>query len=186
MPPVTGSSPSAARCDTRRVEPQPTIELDESFVLDGWTPGDAAAHRRFAEDETAARFLGWTVPEARAQPNSHYLAVVERFRSEWAEGSRLSFAIRSRVTGEAVGAVELRPSGTSVAVSYLVARDFRGRGLASLALVAVLGWAKDAVGAERALLTCHVENVASQRVALRCGFRLERRGRADLHFCREL
>jgi hypothetical protein len=35
--------------------------------------------------------------------------VIQQFRDEWLAGLRLSLAIRRRTTGEAVGAVELRP-----------------------------------------------------------------------------
>ncbi len=164
----------------------PVIPLDDTFVLDGWKAGDAAAHRAFAEDVDAARFLGWTVEEARAHPNRYYASVVRRFEDEWAAGSRLSLAIRRVVTGEAVGAVELRPAGDAAAVSYLVAPRLRGQALAPRALDAFLGWAKRELSLRRALLTCHVENVASQRVAAKCGFTLIDRSGNDLRFGRDL
>ncbi|MGZ3356356.1 MAG: GNAT family N-acetyltransferase [Gaiellaceae bacterium] len=121
-------------CDTQVVEPPPTLEVDDDFVLDGWRADDVPSQRWFAEDEDAARFFGWTIEQARAQPDSHYVAVVRRFRDEWAAGTRLSLAIRQRVTGRAVGAVELRPNAGTVEVSYLVAPDYRGQGLAPRAL----------------------------------------------------
>src|SRR5690348_8236166 len=102
----------------------PVLPLDDEYVLDGWRVADAAAHRAFAEDPVAARFLGWTVEEARAQPDDHYVAVVKRFREDWASGSRFSLAIRRRATGEAVGAVEIRPAAEIVQVSYPSPRPF--------------------------------------------------------------
>jgi hypothetical protein len=89
------------------VQEPPIIAVDEMFVLDRWRADDAAAHRALAEDPTAARFLGWTVEEARAQPDSHYHGVVQQFANDWIGGSRFSLAIRRRQTGEAVGAIEL-------------------------------------------------------------------------------
>ena len=65
----------------------PTIELDDAFVLDGWRLEDAASHRTFAEDADAARFLGWTVEEARAAPDSYY---VDGMRQLW---SRRRFGV---------------------------------------------------------------------------------------------
>jgi RimJ/RimL family protein N-acetyltransferase len=168
------------------MRPPPRIPLDEAFVLDAWKAEDAAAHRTFAEDADAARFLGWTVEEARAQPDSHYASVVQRFQDEWAAGSRLSVAIRRVDTGEAVGAVELRPAGEVADVSYLVAPRLRGRGLAPRALQALLGWASRELPLRRAVLTCHVHNVASQRVAAKCGFALIARSGDELRFARDL
>jgi RimJ/RimL family protein N-acetyltransferase len=164
----------------------PPIRVDDEYVLDSWRLQDAPAHRSFAEDEVAARFLGWSVEEARAQPDSHYVGVVRRFQDAWDTRSRLSLAIRRLATGEAVGAVELRPSGDVVEVSYLVAREFRARGVATRALTAFLDWAAQELGARRAVLSCRVDNLASQRVAAKCGF--ERIGRVgdELRFVRRL
>ncbi len=164
----------------------PMIQLDETFVLDGWRAGDTAAHRAFGEDADAARFFGWTVEEARAQPDSHYVGVVQQFQDEWATGSRLSLAIRRRATGEAVGAVELRPTGDTAEVSYLVAPELRGQALAPRALDALLEWARRDLSLRRALLNCHVENVASQRVAAKCGFTFAARDGDELRFSRDL
>lgn len=144
------------------------------------------AHRAFAEEADAARFLGWTVEEARVQPDSHYVGVVERLQNEWASGSRLSLALRRRSTGEAVGAVELRPAGDAAEVSYLVAGELRGQGLAPRALNALLSWAKCELSLPRAVLSCHVENIASQKVAGKCGFTLIARDGDELRFARDL
>jgi RimJ/RimL family protein N-acetyltransferase len=168
------------------MRPPPRIPLDDAFVLDAWRIEDAAAHRAFAEDADAARFLGWTVEEARAQPDSHYASVVRRFQDEWAAGSRLSAAIRSVDTGEAVGAVELRPAGDGAEVSYLVAPRLRGQAIAPRALQALLGWARRELRLRHAFLTCHVENVASQRVARKCGFTLIAKRGEELRFGRDL
>ena len=164
----------------------PTIELDDAFVLDGWRLEDAASHRTFAEDADAARFLGWTVEEARAAPDSYYVDGVRQFQDEWAAGSRLSLVIRQRATGEAVGAVELRPEGDVARVSYVVAPAFRGQGLAPRALDAFLEWAGRELSLRRALLSCQVENLASQRVAAKCSFTLAAHEGDELRFCRDL
>jgi RimJ/RimL family protein N-acetyltransferase len=164
----------------------PTIRLDHEFVLEGWRAEDAASHRTFAEDAVAARFFGWTVEEARAQPDAHYIGVIQRFQNDWVSGSRLSLAIRRVTTGEAVGAVELRPVDDAVEVSYLVAPAFRGQALASRALSALLDWATHELSVSRALLNCDVENVASRRVAEKCGFTLAQRYGNELLFIRHL
>jgi RimJ/RimL family protein N-acetyltransferase len=167
--------------------PPPTIQIDSQFVLDGWKSEDASAHREFAEDAEAARFFGWTVEDAQALPDSHYGGVVERFQAEWVEGSRLSFAVRDSATGRAVGAVELRPCEDAVMeVSYVVARPLRRRGLASSAVAAVLAWAKRDLGVATVRLTCHPDNLASRKVAQKCGFRQETSDASEMRFTRHL
>ena len=168
------------------MQPPPTLEVDDDLVLTGWRLGDAASHRRFAEDEDAARFLGWTVDEARAQPDSHYVDVVRRFQREWRAGTRLSLAIRRRDTGRAVGAVELRPDEATVEVSYLVEPECRGQGIAARALTTMLDWATRELRARRALLSCHVDTLASRSVAAKCGFEQTGRDGDELHFARDL
>src|SRR6059058_4364613 len=108
------------------MEASPTIPLDDSFVLDGWRVDDAASHRGFAERAAAASFFGWTVEEARAQPEARYIGVIQRFQDDWVSGSRLSLAIRRVTTGEAVGAVELRLSMTPWRCPISWRRGFAG------------------------------------------------------------
>ena len=169
------------------MEPPPTIHIDRQFVLDGWQTEDASAHRDFAEDAESARFFGWTVEEAQALPDAHYADVVERFKTEWVEGSRLSFAIRDVATGRAVGAVELRPlEDATMEVSYVVAPALRRRGLASRAVAALLSWAKEDLGVGNVLLNCHADNLASQRVAEKCGFKELSSDASEMRFARDL
>jgi RimJ/RimL family protein N-acetyltransferase len=167
------------------VEP-PTLPLDSQFTLDGWKLEDASAHRDFAEDAEAARFLGWTVEDARSLPDAHYVGVVERFQAEWNDGSRLSLAIRNTASGQAVGAVELRPRDDAMEISYVVAPALRRRGLASRAVVAVLSWAKRELNVAVVRLSCHPDNLASRRVAEKCGFAIVGSDTSEIRFARNL
>jgi RimJ/RimL family protein N-acetyltransferase len=58
-------------------------------------------------------------------------------------------------------------------LGYLVARAARGRGVATWIVGELTRWAFDEVGALRATLLIHVDNIASQRVAERCGYTRE-------------
>ena len=58
----------------------------------------------------------------------------------------------------------------------------RGRGIATHATRLMAGWAFDTLGVTRLELTCGPDNVASQRVAQRCGFVREGVLRAHLPF----
>jgi RimJ/RimL family protein N-acetyltransferase len=150
----------------------PLIAVDDAFVLDRWRPADGPALRRFDLDPDTARFFGYAVEEAAAMPASHYDGD-ERARGSlraWREGRQLNLAIRRRPGGEAVGWVELRPDGEQAEVSYNVAAELRGQGIAPRALSAFLVWAASQIGLRQAHLACHVDNAASRRVAEKCEF----------------
>ncbi len=154
----------------RSVEPT-AIALNESFYLEGPPrPEDASAHRLLALDPDAARFFGWTIEQARSQPASYFDEIIQQFVREWHEGRTFNFSIRRRGDGNAVGAVELRLSGDEANVSYLVAAELRGHGLATHALEALLTWGARELALDQVNLACHVENVASRRVAEKCKF----------------
>jgi RimJ/RimL family protein N-acetyltransferase len=169
----------------RTVEP-PSIVLDELFLLDARRVEDAVVQRRLDMDPATARFFNWTVEQAESQPDSHFEDVTRRFAREWNAGTRFSLTIRRRSSGEPVGWVELRPSGDEAEVSYMVAPELRGQGIAPRALAAMLDWGARELGLRYAKLGCHIDNAASRRVAEKCGFELVGRNDDELRFRRRL
>ena len=166
----------------------PLITMGDGFVLDRWRVRDSDALRRFDLDPEAARFFGWTVEAARDLPDEHYDGP-SRERAcleEWKAGNRLNLAIRCQGNGQAVGFVELRPDGATAEVSYMVCAEMRGQELAPRALNAFLDWATEALCLRTAVLTCHVENRASQRVADKCRFTRLAHDGANLQYERQL
>lgn len=150
----------------------PLIVVDGSCVLDRWRPADGPALRRFDLDPDTARFFGYSVEQAAAMPDSHYDGDT-RTRGNlraWREGRQLNLAIRRSSDGEAVGWVELRRAGEQAEVSCNVTAELRGQGIAPRALSALFVWAASQIGLRRAHLACHVDNVASRRIAEKCGF----------------
>jgi RimJ/RimL family protein N-acetyltransferase len=95
-------------------------------------------------------------------------------------------AIRRRADGEAVGWIELQPVGNHAEVSYNVTADLRGQGIAPRALNAFLTWAAEHIDLRRAHLASHVDNLASRRVAEKCGFVLVGREGDEYQFQRDL
>jgi RimJ/RimL family protein N-acetyltransferase len=167
----------------------PVIVLDDVFVLDPARSEDAPADRRFALDPDAARFFGWTVEQACAQADSHYEEGIRRSAREWRDGTCFSLTIRRRSNGEPVGSVQLRPRPEShgdVDVAYMVAPELRGRGIAPTAVEAMLAWGAQELGLRRAHIGCHVDNLASRRVAEKCGFELVTGDGDELRFRRDI
>jgi RimJ/RimL family protein N-acetyltransferase len=95
-------------------------------------------------------------------------------------------AARVDGSGEAFAAVDgdggflglaLAPSidreAAEVELGYIVAPAARGRGVAQRMLRVLTAWAFAEAGAQRIVLIINVENVASERVAERCGYTRE-------------
>ncbi len=158
------------------------------FALDRGRSNDGAALRRLHLDPDTARFFGYTVEQAQARPDSHYdgdMRARGNLRA-WREGKQLNLAIRRRADGEAVGWVELQPVGNQAEVSYNVTADLRGQGIAPHALNAFLTWATEHIDLRRAYLASHVDNLASRRVAEKCGFVLAGLEGDEYRFQRDL
>jgi RimJ/RimL family protein N-acetyltransferase len=184
---TSSSDPPGPERVWRPLKP-PLIVVDPSFVLDRWRPSDGAALRRFDLDPDTARFFGYTVEQAHAMPDSHYdgdMRARENLRA-WREGKQLNLAIRRRADGEAVGWVELQPVGNQAEGSYNVTADLRGQGIAPRAFNAFLTWAAEHIDLRLAHLASHVDNLASRRVAEKCGFVLVGREGDEYHFQRDL
>lgn len=99
---------------------------------------------------------------------------IQQSNERWS-GGNARFAIVDSESGDFLGQVGMGVSWRqrSGEVYYWVARQARGRGVASMATGLVADWAFDVVGIERLFLLTHLENEASQRVAKRCGFTRE-------------
>ncbi len=110
---------------------------------------------------------------------------------EWQQRAGAHLAIEHATFGGFCGMIALNRLDhlyLSAWIGYWVAADHRGQSLATQAARIVVRWAFESVGAERLSLTAEPENVASQRVAEKCGFVREgvmrmavrgRRGRND-------
>jgi len=101
---------------------------------------------------------------------------IDRYEEGRLDGSREGFAIEDAATAAFLG-LALAPSidreGQSAELGYIVAREARGRGVASDALRLLTDWAFSELGARRLELLIAVENEASKRVAERCGYERE-------------
>jgi RimJ/RimL family protein N-acetyltransferase len=89
------------------------------------------------------------------------------------EGTRAAFAILEEESGEFVGfaaLVRIDPDAREAEAGYIVSRRARGHGVAVRALRLLTEWALDELALERVELRITPENMASIRVAERCGY----------------
>lgn len=134
---------------------------DDLIQLRPYTEADIPALVAALQDPDIPRFTRVPSPYGEAQA-----------REFLASDTELSFAIveAGRLVG---GAGLLRAAEGRVEVGYWVARDARGRGVATRAVRLLARLAFDELGFERVELHADVENLASHRVAENAGFTRE-------------
>jgi RimJ/RimL family protein N-acetyltransferase len=138
-----------------------------------WTEADVPDIVRAFTDPVMRRFswrtTRYTETDARAD-----LARQERARSR---GEALHFAAVEPGDGNVVlggvGLSEVRAELGCAAIGYWLTPAARGRGAATQAVTLLARWAFAELGLARLELTCGPDNLASQRVAERCGFTRE-------------
>ncbi|WP_426040400.1 GNAT family N-acetyltransferase [Brevundimonas sp. TWP2-3-4b1] len=91
----------------------------------------------------------------------------------WRSGSAFPWAVTDRVTGQFMGALELRLKPPRADLGYILGERFWGQGFAGEAASAVVAWAIAQPGIFRVWATCHPENVASAAVLRRAGLTYE-------------
>jgi RimJ/RimL family protein N-acetyltransferase len=156
----------------RFVPPDPPLS-DGIILLRPWQDEDVPAIVSACQDDEIARWLDqvpqpYTDVDARA-----YLSMTRR---GWSESTHAAFAVTARETGEVIGSLGVHwlDAEQHVAeVGYWVRREARGRGIAARSVRLASRWAFDRCGMERLQLRADEQNVASQRVAERTGFRRE-------------
>jgi len=99
-----------------------------------------------------------------------------RYERGWLDGSRAGFAVRPAAGGPVLGFaafVALELDERQGEIGYATAPDARGRGTATRSVDLLTRWGFDTLGLERIELWIDVRNSGSERVAERCGYRLD-------------
>jgi RimJ/RimL family protein N-acetyltransferase len=124
-----------------------------------------------AEDPAVLRFTRFPDP-----PEHDFLpGWLARYQRGRADGTCAGFAAIGDA-GEFLGvglAPQIDRAARELELGYLVAPAARGRGIATWIVRELTRWAFEEVGALRATLLIDVDNIASQRVAERCGYTRE-------------
>jgi RimJ/RimL family protein N-acetyltransferase len=146
--------------------PDPALQAG-SVRLRRWTTADVPAVVAACEDPSISRFspaIPFPYSDADA---TGWLESQEPMRMA---GQALELAIVHTESGDLLGAVGMLRTAE---LGYWLARGARGHGYMTSAVRLLAGWAFEEVGFARLELTTDPENVESQRVAERCGFRRE-------------
>src|SRR4051794_31745952 len=148
--------------------PDPPL-TDGVVLLRAWQKADGEQRLASFSDELCLRF-SW--PEL--EPPSDPVAAYERNERERLDGEAVSLAVIDATRPDHLwGGCSIynvdRDEGRA-AVGYWLAHHARGRGIATRTVRLLAGWSFKDLAVQRLELTCAPDNVASQRVAERCGF----------------
>jgi len=146
---------------------------DGDLALRPWTEDDVPVLVRECNDDAIRRWLP-AIPRPYTDEHARAFVHGETMPDE------TSLAIT--IAGEVVGAIGITPNahGYRAAIGYWVAAPARGRGICTRALRLLSQWALDELGLQRLELITDPDNVASQRVAEKVGYRREGVLRAHL------
>lgn len=156
-----------------RIEPPDPPLTDGVVLLRPWRERDVEAIAAACRDDEIAWWLD-QVPQPYSDADARtYVAMTRR---GWKEGTHSAFAVTDARDGLVLGSIGVGwqdPEQGVAEVGYWVARDARGRGVATRATILVSRWAVEACRARRLQLRADVLNAASQRVAERAGYQRE-------------
>jgi RimJ/RimL family protein N-acetyltransferase len=124
------------------------------------------------DDPDVLRFTRLPVPP----PPGYARQWLDRYEAGRLDGTREAFAAIDDEDGSFLGlalAVDVDREAREVELGYIVAPGARGRGVATAMLDELTRWAFAELDVLRITLIIDVENLASARVAERCGYVLE-------------
>lgn len=133
-------------------------------------PDDAEAVFAYASDPAVTRLMDWPTHET-VETSRQFLDFCAK---GWASGREFTWLLTLPPSDRAVGAIACRPKDEGVEFGYVLHRDAHGRGLATEASRALVGWLKSRRRVSRVEATCDVENAASARVLEKAGLARER------------
>lgn len=141
------------------------------------TTADDVAGIAIAGGEASIRSLPWF---GNAFESAWAVDWVKRARQEWEAGRNRTLSILD-VRGAYLGSVNLGPlKENAMEVAYWILPDARRKGIATEAVCAVLNWARESFPGVKLWAKTRIDNVASQKVLSKCGFR--ERARSDFAY----
>lgn len=158
------------------MHPAPTLCTDR-LILRAWRAEDFEPFATMMAHPDVALFL---TADRRPLDRAAAWRAMALFVGHWAMRGYGLFAVEERATGAFVGRVgPWRPDGwPDFEIGWSLARPYWGRGYATEAARAAGVWAFETFALQRVVSLIHVDNIASQNVAMRLG---ERPGVATLH-----
>lgn len=146
--------------------------LDDGVVaIRSWRSSDIEQVVGLIQDPEIPRWTGIPTPYTRKEARAFFKT---NARQE-AMGIGTDAAIVDSSSGDLLGGVglKLRITSSTAEIGYWVTASMRRRGVATRAVTLIARWAFNDLSVRRLELLTHVDNQASERVALKCGFSRE-------------
>jgi aminoglycoside 6'-N-acetyltransferase len=151
------------------------VLVTERLLLRRSRPEDTETISAYRSDPEVHRYQGWE----RTDPQGVRAEIEEMVgRDPGESGGWIQLSVQERESGCLVGDVGLNPAEgepSVIKVGYTMSPTFQGRGYATEAVRALIGYAFDTLGAEIVRAYASAENVASIRVAEKAGMQLVER-----------
>jgi RimJ/RimL family protein N-acetyltransferase len=157
--------------------PDPLLQGD-AILLRPWNGEDVPAIVAACQDPAISR---WSPSIPYPYEESHALNWLEQQEPTRRAGQGLGLAVVHTTSNELLGAISMgtgKLAQGTASIGYWLAPQARGHGYITSAVGLLARWGFEQLGLARLELTTDPENVASQRVAERCGFRREGRLRS--------
>jgi len=142
---------------------------DDVVLLRAWLPDDAHWYVAWTQDPDAQRFTTDPPTLTTEDVEAAIVALAD-------QPARAAYLVADRATGRPVGNVALDLTGDVGDISYAVAAEARGRGIATHALRLVAATAFQRLELSELRLWTHADNTASRLVAERAGFHRDTSG----------
>lgn len=148
---------------------RPVFETERLFMRP-WREDDAEALYRYASDPRVSELAMWqrhtSVEMSRNVIINYFIPTPD------------TFAIVLKSSNEPIGCIGLVPQGAEHfqpldgerEVGYWIGHPHWNKGLTSEALTGLIGYCRDQLGLRSLLITADSKNIASHRVATKCGF----------------
>jgi len=148
--------------------------MAERVVLRRFRLDDLDAFLAYRSSPQVARFQGWDAPF----PAGEAKRLIRQMTTDQPDtpGEWFQFAVMLRSTGELIGDCAVRPDETDerqAEIGFTVAPGYQGRGYATEAADALLGYLFGARGKHRVMAFCDARNAASASVLAKLGMRCE-------------
>ena len=150
---------------------EPITLTTERLTLSTFVPQDADEVHDICQDPDIQRWT--TVPSPYARQDAHdFLNHV--VPAGWRDDTEYSFAVRTRDGGPLLAAAALHhPRAGSWEVGFWTAKEHRGRGYMTEAVLAMARWAFTDLGCTRLEWRAEVGNAGSRATAEKAGFTVE-------------
>jgi RimJ/RimL family protein N-acetyltransferase len=123
----------------------------------------------YAQDTEVTRYMTWR-PHKNVEATYH---IVQLMLKLWDEGKDYSYVITLKNADSAIGMIAMHPEGFRVAIGYVLARQYWGKGYITEAAQTVTDWLLAQPDIYRVFATCDIENPASARVMEKIGMQRE-------------